>query len=426
MVNSFLIKFKWIFFICLAGFFAFCLPLQINAGFAPQIFVRNLKISEIKNGEIKGEFNIWNSESYYLNNLNYQVKLFNNGTPKEFELIDEVVSKETFFVPPNKTITKSFSYAFPQNIISGDYVLRVRIITDRGTELGWQDQKVSLAGENNFLEMHPALSKVLLNGKVHTPLEGINISPSESVTALLEVKNPGDAITVVPHIKIFNRQINMPVFKEYQDSPIAFTKGETKKVQLQMPKIDIPESYLAEVKFYKDNEQVSGIQYFRWVVEGEGGKILYVKADKDYFRAGESINLTVQSIGPADGVDIGGGQLEVIVSDKNGNLIAKTSKEVSLTSDLVFSAIAIPIKKDLITPEINVKLTKNGKVLDERTINLPKFSEGAKALEQEMLEKARIKMFLIYLSLSLAALILILVSGFLLYKFKIKKNQWKK
>jgi hypothetical protein len=53
-------------------------------------------------------------------------------------------------------------------------------------------------------------------------------------------------------------------------------------------------------KFLENNEQVSGTELFRWVVEGPSGKILNIKANKDYFKAGENINLTIESIGPAD------------------------------------------------------------------------------------------------------------------------------
>ena len=423
MVNFFSMKSKFIFSIFLAGIFVFCFVFQVQSYMAPQIYVTELKINEIKSNVIKGKFVVANGEKYYLSDLNYEIKLFQGISFNELKLIDVNISKETFFISPEGSVTKSFTYASPQNIISGDYTLRAQIITERGGELGWWDEKVFLKGENKFLDILNTFSKVLVGEEKVFPLAGINVSSTEDVVGFLKVKNPGDAITVVPHIKIFQRQFNMPVVQEYQEAPITFAKNETKEINLKMPKLDIPESYLAEVRFYQDNEQVSGIQYFRWVVRGGGGKILYLKADKDYYKKGENIEITIESIGPADFSDMGEGKLEVIVSDKDGNFIAKISKDITLNPELLTSLIVVPAKKDIILPTIEAKLLKGENILDERSIKLPLFSQEAKALEKEILEKARIKTFLIYLFLSATVLILILVAGFLLYKFKIKKKK---
>ena len=423
MVSFFSTKHKFFLSICLAEVFVFCFVFQVQSYMAPQIYVTELKINESKGNEIKGEFVVVNGEEYYLSDLNYEIKLFQGTSFNELKLIDVNVSKETFFIPPGGTIVKSFTYSYPQNIISGDYTLRAQIITERGDEFGWWDGKVSLKGENKFLDILNTFSKVLVGEEKIFPLAGINVFSTEDVVGFLKVKNPGDEIIVVPHIKIFQRQFNMPVVQKYQETPITFAKNETKEINLKMPKLDTPGSYLAEVRFYQNNEQVSGIQYFRWVVKGGGGKILYLKADKDYYKAGENIEITIESIGPADFSDMGEGKLEIIVFDKDGNFIAKVSRDVTLNSELLTSLIVIPAKKDIILPTIKAKLLKGENILDERSIKLPLFSQEAKALEKEILEKARIKIFLIYLSLSMAVLTLVLFAGFLLYKFKIKKKK---
>jgi len=409
---------------CLAGIFVFCLALPIaQAYLAPNIYVTELRVNGIEGNEIKGEFVVSNYDPYYFNNLNYEIKLFQGTIFKKLKLIDVNISKETFFVSPEGSITKSFIYSFPQNIVSGDYTLRVQVVTDNGDELGWWDKKIYLQGQNKFLNILYEFSKVVVGKEEAFPLTGINVLPTDDVVGFFKVKNSGEAITVIPKIKVFQRQVNMPIVKEYQDDSITFAKNETKEISLLMPKLDIPESYLAEVKFYQGDEQVSGIQYFRWVVKGQSGKILSLKIDKDYYRAGDIMNIVIDSVGPADTSDAGTGKLEITVTDKDGNLIGETSKDVSLNPAVISSVITIPVKKDLITPAIGVRLTKDGKVLDESAINLPKFSEEAKSMERGILEKPRIRKFLIYLSLSMALLMLILVVGFLIYKFNIKNKQ---
>ena len=387
---------------------------------APNFHVSNLNINEISGSEIKGNFTTTNQENYYTADLNYEMKLFKGTDFQSLKLIDLVAISDPFFIQPNGEVAKSFVYNYPQNIVSGDYTLRIQIITGRGMELGWQDKVILLKGNNKFLDIDFLTAKVLSGTISGTPLEGINVASTDDVSGSLKVQNTGKAITVVPQIKIYKRQINMPVVKEYNDTAITFAKGETKTITLKMPKLDIPESYLAEVKFFENNQQVSGLQYFRWVVEGDSGKIIYIKADKDFYKAGDAINLTIQTVGPADGSNAGTGQLQVIVSDKNKKQIAKILKDVSLTGGLLPSIISIPVKYDLVSPIIDVKLTKAGKILDEQNINLPVFSSTAIQLEKQILQKKSSNInYLIYVFAILVIVAIILI--FIFYKLKFRK-----
>jgi len=416
---------KRLLFILFLSVFTFCFFGQAKADLAPSIFITELKINEIKNNEITGEISISNNEDYYMNDLNYEISLFSGVEFEKLKLVDVNASEEMFFVAPGKTITKVFTYIYPKNIASGDYTIMAQIITGRGTQLGWKDQKVSLNGAGKFLDILGDASKVLVNGQEATPLEGINALPKGKVVVSLKVKNSGDAVTITPQIKIFQRQINMPVVKDYQDFPITFTKGETKDISLTMPQFDKPESYLAEVKFYKDGEQISAVQYFRWVVKGEGGKILYIKANKDYFKKGEDIEMAVELIGPADGNDIGYGKLEISVFNKDGSLMAKKSEDVPLNSNLFSTKIALRAKNDLTSPIIDVKLLKGSNILDQRKINLPEFSQQAKELgvkiaDKKLADEKMAKIFFTYL-LPLVVL-MILVTVLLVLRFKFKKK----
>jgi hypothetical protein len=418
-------KNKSVFLIFLICFFSLCFSAQAQVApaptrviLAPQIFVTDLKITGTDNNKITGEFTVWNYEKYFLPDLNYEVKLFQGTQFESFQLVGLNVLQGTYSVGPNVKVVEPFTYSYPQNIASGDYTIRAQVMTARGDELGWEDQAISLNGSGKFLEITPASPKVLVAGKEYFTQEGVNVDSTEKVTASLEATNPGDKITVTPQIKIFDRQYNMSVVKKYQDSPITFAKGETKTVRLDMPNLATPDSYLAEVSFYIGKNQVSGTEYFRWVVKGVSGKILYAKANKDYFKAGENINLTVDSIGPADGSDIGNGKLDVVVSDKDGKLIGKTSFDVSLNSTFSTSIISVPVKTETISPKIDIKLSKDGKLLDERILNLPVFSAGAKKIKNAQAAK----LFYLILSISITVLIIILAIAFFLFKFKSKNK----
>jgi len=396
----------------------FCLP--VHAEIAPAVYIKDLKIDIISGNAITGQFKIRNAEDYYLSGLGYEIKLFQNQPKKQLELVDAVVSGKTLVIGPNTIIAEPLNYSFPKNINSGDYTLRVQAITERGTGLGWADQTVSLKGVGGFLGISSLLSRVIYNGAEHFALEGVNINPKENVIAVLSVTNTGEKTTVVPNIKIFQRQVNMPVAKEYQESPITFAKGEAKKIELALPKLEDPESYLAQIGFFKNNEPVSGMQYFRWVVRGAGGKIINVTADKDYAKAGDNLSITVQSIGPADDSDIGAGKINVEVLDKDSNLVGKISKDISLNSALATSVLSIKIKNDLVLPQVQTKLLdSNENILDQSVFVMPLSSAEAKQLEAKIARDKIIRKFLAYLLLVLA------VSGILIAIFLILRNKIK-
>jgi len=408
-------KAKLIIFIFLVSVLSLCFFGQVNADYVPKIYTTGLNITEASDNQIKGQFTVWNSEDYYFTDLNYVIKLFKGTGLNSLELIDAQVPQETLSVSPRQTIAKTFVYNYPKNIISGDYTLRIQVVTARGGELGWEDQAVSLDGKNNFLDIISDLSRVLANGQESFPLAGLNVSATEDVGAFLKVKNSGDVITVVPDIKIFKRQYNMQLVKQYQDSQITFAKGETKEITLKMPRLNTPESYLAEVKLYSGSEQVSGIQYFRWVVTGESGKILFIKLDKDSYSAGEQMQITVDSIGPSDLTSIDGVNLEVFVSDQNKNLVGDISKSINMGPGLLSSIISVPVAKDLFNLSIDAKITKNNQVLDEYKIVLPISSEKAQNLEKTQERNETIKKYLIYF---IPAILVILLIGFLIFRFR--------
>jgi hypothetical protein len=388
---------------------------KTSADLLPQIFVTNLNIIDIGTNEISGEFTIWNNDKFYFSDLNYEIKLFQGTDPNKLHLIDIKNVTDFFAVAPGKTLDQSFTYQFPKNIPDGDYTFRVQAMISSGSELGWKDKIVSLNGENKFLNIDYSASRVWFNNKEYFPGEGVNVLPGENVVAILEISNPGNQLTVIPNIKIFERQTNSTVVKEYQESPISFLSKETKNIRLTMPKFEEPKSYLAEVSFYQNGEQVSGTVYFRWVVTGPGGTILYIESEKDYFTSGENINLSVASVGPADLSNIGDGTLKVSIYDKNGNIVGQASKNISLNSSVASTEITIVSTKDLVSPKIYAQIVKNENVLDEHTINLPVLSNGAKEMEDKQTDGKNFNILLIFL---IIISLIILIAVFLLFKRK--------
>lgn len=408
-------KNKILFFI----FFLFLLsPIKTSAYLAPNIHISDLKINNITDYTISGEFNIINNEQYYLSDINYEIRLLQDTSSKNFSTIDIFVPKDNIIIQPGKSVIKTFTYKYPQNIISGTYILSIQAITATGIEMGWQNQNIELSGKDKFVSITNSLSNVLYNERKYTPLEGISIPKNDSITASLMVLNSGEEIAVSPRIKIFKRQVNMEIVAENQVSPIVIAKKETKNIKLELPKINIPGTYLAEVKFYNDNEQVSDTEYFRWVVEGDSGQILGVKLDKDFYKKGEEIMIIVDIIGPADATDIGSGKLMMSIYDSDNNLIIESSKDVLLKSSVVSSTFSITATNDLLHPNIKVNLTKGENILNKIEVDLPILSDEAKLLQKNNFIK---KIFEVTLSIIVLVGVLIYIF-YIINKRKIQKT----
>ena len=363
------------------------------------------------NNQISGQFTVVNTGNFYLPDLNYAIKLFKGTDFYKLQLVDVYDYSGIIAIAPNQTVTKSFTYQYPENIASGDYTARIQIITGQGEEIGSIDEPISLTGKNNFIDIQADSPRVVVGKNESLPLEGANVSSTDTVVAYLKVQNPGDSITVVPQIRIFDREYNMQLVKQYNDSPITFAKGETKDIDLTMPKLSTPESYLAEVKFYNNNKQVSGIQYFRWVVDGDSAKVLSVVSDKDNYSVGDNMKVTVYYIGPPDLTSIGGAKLQVTVYDQNKNVVAVKSENVNLSAAIGSAIITIPVNGDLFNPLIDAKIIKGNQALDDYKIAMPIFSKGAKQLQQ----KAKIENILFYPVL----LLVLFIAIFLVFKFKL-------
>ena len=372
---------KVLFSIFILSALVFCFTFQANADtITPQIGVSGLLVGA-KDNQITGQFNVTNGENFYVPDLNYSVRLFKGTDFNTMSLVDTYVGQDVISLPPKNRIIQSFIYNYPKNIESGMYTVRVQVVTAKGAGLGWKDQVISLTGNNNFLDIQNSSAMVLVGNQQAGPVDGITVSPTDNVVASLKVTNSGEAITVIPNIRIFKRQYNMDLLKQYQDVPIIFAKGETKTITLTMPKFNIPESYLAEVKFLNNNNQVSGIQYFRWVVEGQSAKILNIATDKDSYAVLDNMKITVTYVGPADFSVINGAKLKVTVYDENKNTVATKMQDINLNMGAESATMIVPTTEDLFNPTINAQIINNNQQLDDYKITLPVFSKQAKQLK---------------------------------------------
>ena len=362
--------------------FGFCLVFILTAinfaqaFIAPSVYVNEFNLNSpntyfAEEDALSGNFIIWNSEDYVISDIIYKLNLIKDESlSMEKIIIDEKVFNETLVLYPDGKLNVVFNYSLPANIMSGAYKFRVELATKKGIPLGWEDIPINIQSSDNFLYIKEA--KILKNNLEEHPTAGIGFEKNETVGIKFVGENPSvNSITAKCQIIVYERMTNMPEVSNLKKETIVFAPGEKKILQYKMPVFEKPESYLAEVKFYNNqNEAVSNALYFRWVVKGASAEILSIKTDESSYSSGDKAEIEIDFVGSADTVTpIGEGKVEAKIYNENNEIVGVASKNLNIdeNNSVVFQ---IPIKKNTNQPRVEAAIVKNGAILDSYKTNI--------------------------------------------------------
>jgi len=387
-----------------------------QAFIAPSVYLTEFNLNSSDNyfgqGDvIEGNFVAWNSEDYIVPDIIYKFSLIKDEplTTEEI-IIDEKLSNEILILYPNGKQKSSFSYSLPQNIMSGVYKFRVELITQKGLPLGWDDVLINIKGNDNFLYLGKA--KIIKNGLEEHPTAGSGFEKNETVEIKFEAKNPSaNSITARCQIIVYERMTNMLEISRIQKETVTFTSNEKKNFQYKMPVFKKPESYLAEVKFYDNqNKEISNSLYFRWVVQGVSAEILSLKSYKTTYLTGDKAKVEMDLVGSADTITpIGQGEIKIEIYDQENQIVGTTSKNLDLNkADSV--TFDVPIAKDVAHPRIEATIVQDGITLDNYAANIT-------PIQEPLIEKEKSKLPLYLLITLILGLIL-----FFLYKKRLQSR----
>jgi hypothetical protein len=363
-------------------FFGFCLVfilIAINfaqAFIAPSVYINEFNLNSpntyfAEGDTLSGNFIIWNSEDYVIPDIIYKLNLIKDeSSSMEKIIIDEKIFNETLVLYPDGKLNVTFNYSLPANLMSGAYKFRVELTTKKGIPLGWEDIPVNVQSSDNFLYIKEA--KILKNNSEEHPTVGIGFEKNETVEIKFVTENPSaNSIAAQCQIIIYERMTNMLEVSNVKKETIVFAPGEKKNIQYKMPIFEKPESYLAEIKFYSDeNEIVSNALYFRWVVQGASAEILSIKTDESSYSEGEKAEVQIDFVGAADTITpVGDGKVEVKIYNEENEIIGKASKNLNIDENdsVVFQ---IPIEKDANQPRIEAAIVKGDAILDNYKTNV--------------------------------------------------------
>ncbi|MCL4427159.1 PKD domain-containing protein [Patescibacteria group bacterium] len=309
------------------------------------------------------------------------------GTKEDFshlEFIDSAVAPQTFSIAAGQTVRIPYSYTVPRNINTGDYVFRIRVLTqDSYTELAFLDENIHLTGAGSFLNTVPELSFITVNGKQYSLGEGVAFA--SSAQALLHITLQNDTAHTIsgnPQATIRIRGANGTVVKTftptrvsnagdpYPESALAVSPGQTVDYVVALPVLD-PQVYVYSLSFADNTHNaIAPLTQGRYIIIGPSAKILSLSMDKNFYPAESMAVVSLAIIGPADGSTLPkDGTVEVDLID-NGKALQRIDKNVQLSAAEQNLTFNVPISQSWYNPSVQARIVYDGKVLDSVGQNL--------------------------------------------------------
>lgn len=398
----------------------FLIAFSAQAYVASGVYITDISLSSLdfNSGDtITGSYSLWNSEEYIVPDISQEFMIFipdEEGFPK-IE-INKVLAKEKLLLSPGERKTINFSYQLPKNLLSGTYTFRISLFGGTGTPLPWADKEINIAGNEIFLEI--SNPRIVKNETEFFPLIGVNFSSNDSPKIRFEILNRSPSeILAVPKIVIFERQTNLQKVKEFEKEILTLLAGEKKTIDYEMPKLEKPEAYVAELKFYDSSGNlVSNSLFFRWIIEGKGANVLAVETSQSSYSKGDLAKVNVCYVGPADGFKIGEGDLLVEIYNEKGEVSGSVSKSINLDEEKCI-LLEIPIEKEVKVASVKTTISQAGERLKEYKTGPLKILEEVKPEKKEVKPEKKINSLYI-----LITIIVLLIVGFIIYKF-LKKHE---
>jgi len=269
---------------------------------APSVYITELNLNtteiSLEDDQIQGNFLIWNSNDYIVPGIVSELVIMNldeEGYPEMS--IGRTLLDERFLLSPDQKQRVNFTYELPKNLLSGSYYFQVNIYSNSGLLMNWINQEVSIEGNEKFVEISD--SRIAKEDQEFSPLVGVVFDANDIPEIKFDLTNPRDeGIVVIPEITIFRRQINLDRIDRLEESALTIAAQEKRTISYEMPSLNEPESYLAELKFYdQENQLISNSAFFRWVVAGSGAEVIAIETDSGAYQAGEVAHLKIHFVG---------------------------------------------------------------------------------------------------------------------------------
>ena len=300
---------------------------------------------------------------------------------------DTFVFPETIDLAPGQSVKKEVEYTVP-DALTGDFSVWVIARNAGGLILGLGNAgKVTFTPQSETvgIKTESCALKVVGDAKVYDLLQGVDVTPNETLILSCQVENRSAATqTLIPSFDTKRRsQYGDPMtVPSVPVSKISLAASEKKVIDIVIPKASSPQAYDVRVVLRNESnpDMASNAINAHYVVRGVSATIQNISFGKSSYRTGEPVDATLFWSSSADqflGSRAGSGtkieQVTVALGIRNENgavciepLVRTVDGEGSDTLTLSATAIA-----DCVHPTATVTITDStGTVLDTRVVTL--------------------------------------------------------
>lgn len=380
--------------------------------------ILNPKINSQDNGVFDISFSLINKEGVQ-SGLKYGVRLAKK-VPNGVNIIDEKIYDELVTLYEGDNISKNIKYQAPSGAI-GEYVLYLTLKNNNGFSFGSSFLgKVTLSIPDNgvrFLNETCYLSIDSVSDKKFSLIQGIDIKENENIILNCQIENFSlENKSVFPEYETHLRNIYGDIIPHVGGDYSSFeiNSQEKKDISLILPKNTNPQAYDVVIKLKDSDGVYSNEIVSHYVLSGNSATIQNINLDKDFYKEGETANISFLWSPRADSFPGSrSGSLDTNYSSFV-NLVLKNNKgdfcsdEVNkeLFTNYVDPNVIIPVTiiKECKNPVIDLIIKdKDGNILDQDNFSVK--------------SKYSFPIFVYYIIVGL-----LFVSGILFYFLRKKKN----
>lgn len=323
----------------------------------------------------------FNNQGEVQTGIKYAVDLI-QGEGTSTMLVDEKVYDETFSLAPGQSLKKVITYTIP-SYVNGAVVVYVRAANTEGLPLSQ-----TRVGNTNHLATGGALITLCyltVNGDKNTRYmlsQGIDLSPTESLTAHCDVKNLDNKDVKVQAVFTTHKRNSFGAVVETPVAPatdLTLLAGKTTTISFDVPHSTTPQAYGIDVSLVNGSAPVSNTYSLYYVLRGASATIQNLTIDKLSYQKGDIAIVTAFWIGPTDsfpgsrgaGTSNSASTLSASI-ESHGAVCGEVTQPTIAAKGNLLTTVAIPVSRNCIDPTVILKiLDKDGQILAEKTIDIP-------------------------------------------------------
>lgn len=352
-----------------------------QVGFSSIVFD---KISYSTGEEVKGSFMLVNKQSVDIGNVYYEIALTGKDSETNSYRDAYYFSERLgpFFVPANSSVPVDYVFVLPNKKPTSDLALRFETFLKNDFRLGRFQKPIDIEGE-----VVPMLiinsPEIKIAGESRMFLQKNTIYPGEEANFVYTISNSSDSsVKVEPRVVVTEIRHQDNVYANYSEQYVTIPAKSSVQVSTKARIFeDDPGEYAAQIKLIDENEMPRAVPIvFAYVVDGDILTIESLSTDvksAEGIKKGDSFDVIIAYRGkPFDGRNpdrslvISNAVVSVNVKDSKNRLVAESSLVVNLDQ---LGNIRIPLDAQRRADGfiINVKVSKDGKVLSEEVLDVP-------------------------------------------------------